>query len=61
MHKPTPPKKGKSPSDEVSTKVLTEKYSENARILTKLYARLLISDKEALVSTRANPLLAQII
>lgn len=52
-HKPTPPKKGKSPSDEyeVFTKVLTQKYPENVRTLSKLHARLLISDKEALVST----------
>ena len=52
-HKPSRPRKGKSPSDEyeVFTKVLTKKYPENVRILTKLHARLLISDKEALVST----------
>jgi hypothetical protein len=52
-HKPTPPEKGKSPSDqyEVFTKVLSKKYPENVRILAKLHARLLISDKEALVST----------
>ena len=52
-HKPPRPEKGKSPSDEyeVFTKVLTKKYPEKVRILTKLHARLLISDKEALVST----------
>lgn len=52
-HKPTPPEKGKSPSDqyEVFTKVLSRKYPENVRMLAKLHARLLISDKEALVST----------
>lgn len=52
-HKPTPPEKGKSPSDqyEVFTKVLSKKYPENVRILAKLHARLLISNKEALVST----------
>lgn len=52
-HKPTPPERRKSPSDEyeVFTKVLCKKYPENVRILTKLHARLLISAKEALVST----------
>lgn len=52
-HKPTRPEKGKSPSDqyEVFTKVLSKKYPENTRILTNLHARLLISDKEALVSS----------
>lgn len=52
-HKPPSPKKGKSPSDEyeVFRTVLTQKYPENVRILPKLHARLLISDKEALVST----------
>jgi len=52
-HKPTPPEKGKSPSDQydIFTRVLTRKYPENVRILTRLHARLLISDKEALVST----------
>lgn len=51
--KPASPKKGKSPSDEyeVFTKVLTKEYPEKVRRLTKLHARLLISDKEALVST----------
>lgn len=52
-HKPTPPESGKNPSDEyiVFTKVLTQKYPEKCRILTNLHARLLISDKEALVSS----------
>ena len=52
-HKPPRPEKGKSPSDQydVFTTVLSKKYPENVRILTKLHARLLISDKEALVST----------
>ena len=52
-HKPSRPEKGKSPSDQydVFTTVLSKEYPENVRILTKLHARLLISDKEALVST----------
>ena len=52
-HKPTRPEKGKSPSNqyEAFTRVLSEKYPENTRILTNLHARLLISDKEALVSS----------
>ena len=52
-HRPPPPERGKSPSDEyeVFTKALTKKYPDKVRILTKLHARLLISDKEALVST----------
>jgi len=52
-HRPPPPEKGKSPSDEyvIFTKILTKEYLENVRILTKLHARLLISDKETLVST----------
>lgn len=52
-HKPTPPERGKSKSDQydIFTTVLTKKYSDNMRILGKLHARLLISDKEALVST----------
>jgi len=52
-HRPPPPEKGKSPSDEyvVFTEILTKKIPENVRILTKLHARLVISDKEALVST----------
>jgi len=52
-HKPTPPERGKNPSDEymVFTKVLTQKYLESVRILTTLHGRLLISDKEALVSS----------
>jgi len=52
-HRPTPPERGKSKSDQydIFTTVLTKKYSDNMRILGKLHARLLISDKEALVST----------
>jgi hypothetical protein len=52
-HKPSPPEKGKPPSDiyEIFSKTLTREYSENVRLLAKLHARLLISDKEALVST----------
>jgi hypothetical protein len=52
-HKPTPPERGKNPSDEyvVFAKILTQKYPENVRILTNLHGRLLISDKESLVSS----------
>jgi hypothetical protein len=51
-HRPTPPERGKSPSDEYEVfKILTGKYCENVRILTNLHARLLISPKQALVST----------
>jgi len=52
-HRPTPPEKRKRASDEyeIFTNVLTKKYPNNVRILGKLHARLLISEKEALVST----------
>jgi len=52
-HRPTAPERGKLPSDEydVFTKTLVRKYPDNVRILGKLHARLLISEKEALVST----------
>jgi hypothetical protein len=52
-HKPSPPEKGRPPSDiyEIFSKTLAKEYSENVRTLAKLHARLLISDKEALVST----------
>ena len=52
-HRPTPPERGKSTSDQydIFTKVLAKKYPGNVRILGKLHARLLISEKEALVST----------
>jgi hypothetical protein len=52
-HKPSSPKKGKPASDEydIFTKVLTKEFSDNVRILGKLHARLLLSEKEALVST----------
>ena len=52
-HRPTPPKRGKSTSDQydIFAKVLTKKYPDSVRILEKLHARLLISEKEALVST----------
>jgi len=52
-HKPTPPERGKNPSDEyiVFTQVLTQKYPESVRVLTNLHGRVLISDKEALVSS----------
>ena len=52
-HRPTSPERGKRPSDEydIFTNVLTKKYPDNVRILGKLHARLLISEKEALVST----------
>ena len=52
-HKPIPPERGRNPSDEyiIFTKVLTQNYSESVRILTNLHARLLISDKAALVSS----------
>jgi len=52
-HRPNSPKRGKSASDEydIFTKVLTKEFSDNVRILGKLHARLLVSEKEALVST----------
>jgi len=52
-HRPTVSERGKLPSDEydVFANVLAKKYPENVRILGKLHARLLISEKEALVST----------
>jgi len=52
-HKPSSPKKGKQASDEydIFTKVLTKEFSDHVRLLGKLHARLLISEKEALVST----------
>ena len=52
-HRPPPPEKRKPASDQydIFTTVLTKKYPNNVRILGKLHARLLISEKEALVST----------
>ena len=52
-HKPIPPKRGKSASDQydIFANVLVKKYPDKVRILEKLHARLLISEKEALVST----------
>jgi len=52
-HRPTSPKRGRSSSDEydVFANTLTKKHSDNVRILGKLHARLLISEKEALIST----------
>lgn len=52
-HRPTSPKRGRSSSDEydVFASVLTKKHSDKVRILGKLHARLLISEKEALIST----------
>lgn len=51
-HRPTSPERGKSTSDQydIFTNVLAKKYPENVRIFGKLHARLLISEKEALVS-----------
>jgi len=52
-HKPTPPESKKNPSDEyiVFTTILAQKYPESVKILTNLHGRLLISDREALVSS----------
>ena len=52
-HKPTPPEKGKNASDEydIFRKVLTKEFSDKVRLLGKLHARLIVSEKEALVST----------
>jgi hypothetical protein len=52
-HKPTPPQKGKTASDEydIFRKVLAKEFSDNVRLLGKLHARLIVSEKEALVST----------
>lgn len=52
-HRPTSPVRGKSPSDEydVFANILAKKYPEQVRVLGKLHARLLITEKEALVST----------
>jgi hypothetical protein len=51
-HRPSTSEKWRPPSDtsEVFSKLVKE-YGENVRVLTKLHTRLLISDKEALVST----------
>ncbi len=51
-HRPSSSESGKAPSDayEVFSKI-AEEHTQNVRILTKLHARLLITDKEALVST----------
>jgi hypothetical protein len=51
-HTPSEAEKGRASSDtrEAFTK-LSNEYAENVRVLPKLHARLLISDKEALVST----------
>jgi hypothetical protein len=51
-HRPSSAERGKSPSDtyEVFGR-LAKEHAESVRISTRLHARLLISDKEALVST----------
>jgi phosphatidylserine/phosphatidylglycerophosphate/cardiolipin synthase-like enzyme len=51
-HRPSTSEGGKPPSDayEVFSEI-AEEHTESIRILTKLHARLLITDKEALVST----------
>lgn len=51
-HKPSPSERGGAPSDTLETfSKLAKEYAENVRILAKLHTRLLISNREALVST----------
>lgn len=51
-HRPSDSEKRQSPSDISETfSKLAKEYAENVRVLPHLHARLLISDKEALVST----------
>lgn len=51
-HKPSPSERGGVSSDTLEAfSKLAKEYTENVRILAKLHARLLISDREALVST----------
>jgi hypothetical protein len=51
-HKPSLPERGGISSDTLEAfSKLVKEYTENVRILAKLHARLLISDREALVST----------
>jgi hypothetical protein len=51
-HKPSSAERGMAPSDTREAFIkLSKEYAENVRILSKLHARLLITDREALVST----------
>jgi hypothetical protein len=50
-HKPSTSERGSVPSDTLETFAkLAKEYTGNVRVLAKLHARLLISDREALVS-----------